>query len=372
MRLSSLPQKIKYFAVAWYQYCKKTGESKNKSNSLRQKKVIVIQMSKSHIYSRFFYTLIKFFSLAGYTIYFPNFSFKYFLKHFYLKNQNDYYKLLFDDDILIFSPPPKNIAIHLTLTDANLNPDYFTPLLSNKHNSNSFFIPMTMHPNLYFSEIWNKKLNTKVIKRKSIFMAGNLDSEMYKSFETSLFHMENRIEIYNFLEEKRILKKFNSNQELSTFLENPDDYSCVLVDSKKNRIKSIELRDILNRFSFFLALPGVVKPLCHNLIEALSTNTIPIIDEAYASILVPKLEHMHTAIIYNGLNDLESKINFAYNLNDLQLNLIRNNIANYYESNLTPEAVVNNILKKNYDTMYLQTVQICVKLFSKSQNLLSS
>lgn len=338
------------------------GKSLNKHNN----KSIVIKMTHSHIYSRFFYTLIKFFSLAGYDIYFPNFDFWYYKKHFYNTSTSNYYSLLFKEQLLIFKNPPKNNNVVFTINDNSFSPDYFTPLLLKKTDFKSvLFIPMPMHPRFYSKGLWDLKISLNVKRKRAIFMAGNFDKKAYLSLNDTPFKMESRVQVYHYLENLGLITDINSITELDSYIKSDNEFSCIIMDTKKAPIPMQHLRETINSFHFFFALPGVHKPLCHNLTEAFSVGAIPIIHETYANLIMPKLEHMKTAIIYKDLKDLESIIHLAYSLNDNQIALLRNNINTYYKTHLTPNAIVEKIITKKHDVMYLQTVQICVKLLSQ-------
>jgi hypothetical protein len=56
-------------------------------------------------------------------------------------------------------------------------------------------------------------------------------------------------------------------------------------------------------------------PLCHNVIEAMSVGTIPIIQKEYAA-LYPNLTDNENAVIFNDLEHLDSILKtFLKNLN---------------------------------------------------------
>lgn len=171
-----------------------------------------------------------------------------------------------------------------------------------------------MHPIQYKYKFWNVKFNSSLKKKTSVFMIGDLENEAYYKIKKTPFQIENRIETYNYLKNSNFLTKIESLNKLNSFLNNKKDNTCIVLNSNNIMIPSKELRSVINNFHFYLALPGVFMPLCHNIIEALSTGSIPIIHKTYANLMVPKLKHMGNAIIYESLINLKSKINFTYNL----------------------------------------------------------
>jgi hypothetical protein len=97
----------------------------------------------------------------------------------------------------------------------------------------------------------------------------------------------------------------------------------------------------LAKADFFLCPPGIVMPMCHNVIEAMAVGTIPLI--GYAEWLHPNLEHLVNCIVFDGKDDLVEKMRLALSMPEPQVKAIRANVVAYYESHLRPEVVVRAI-----------------------------
>lgn len=89
-----------------------------------------------------------------------------------------------------------------------------------------------------------------------------------------------------------------------------------------------EYRDILIKTEFFLCLPGVSMPLCHNLYESMICGCIPLLHVNYAKWLDPELQTLLTPVTYQSDDELLDWIpkikagSFISNPNDLALELM--------------------------------------------------
>mgnify|MGYP006087305173 CR=1 FL=1 len=323
------------------------------------KKALVIKYSNPYIYNRYFYTLIKFFSLEGFDIYFPVFNYPIYLRSF----KRPYFSLIYKEKLLVFGKKNRRYSIVVELNDNNLSPDYFTSIMQSDGN-NAFHIPMSMHPLFYHKGYWNENIHPEKKRKKSIFMAGNFDKNAYEQFVDTPFNIESRTEVYDYLHKNKILTQVQSLQDLRILLDNENDNMCIILNSF--RINMNELRKIISHFHFYLALPGVVMPLSHNLIEALSVDAIPIIHKNYADLMVPSLKHMDNAIVYDNIEDISAKIELAYNLNEESLSKLTNNVHRYYTENLTPKSVVKKLTSKECGLIYLNAEHHSVEILKNN------
>ena len=82
-------------------------------------------------------------------------------------------------------------------------------------------------------------------------------------------------------------------------------------------------------------------PWCHNLSEAMSVGTIPILE--YAHLCAPPLVHMENCLTFSGLDNVEKTLELALALDQESIATLKNNVIRYYENNLSPESIVNKI-----------------------------
>jgi hypothetical protein len=97
----------------------------------------------------------------------------------------------------------------------------------------------------------------------------------------------------------------------------------------------------LAKADFFLCPPGIVMPMCHNVIEAMAVGTIPLI--SYAEWFHPNLEHLSNCIVFDGKDDLVEKMRLALSMPKQQVQAMRAKVVTYYESHLRPEVLVRAI-----------------------------
>lgn len=344
--LKSFLDKFYHAIEAYFEYKKLKREA---DNVVHNKKALVIKVSNPHFYIRYFYTLVKYFSIEGFNIYFPTFNYNLYRK----SCRSAYFNLIYKENLLIFDKLPSGYEIEVELNDNNLCPDYFHAPFMQNPQKNTYHIPMTMSPDFYHKKIWNKSVKPKK-RKKSIFMAGSFDKRAYTEIKNTPFKVESRVEVYDCLKENKLLTKVNSFEDLQILLKSDSDNFCVIINTALFKIDMNKIRETISHFYYFLALPGVVMPHAQNLIEALSVGSIPIIHEEYAQLMIPNLKHMHNAIVYNDLEDLPDKIKLAYNLDDKVLSEMINNASKYYQENLSVSTVVNKITSNEYDLIYLQ------------------
>ncbi len=105
-----------------------------------------------------------------------------------------------------------------------------------------------------------------------------------------------------------------------------------------------EVRDLTSKFKYYLCCPGVVMPLCHNIIEAMSVGTVPIIQKQYAEVMYPNLVHLKNALIFENLEDLDHLIEtHLFEITEENFEEMKKNVLAYYQDFLTPNAVVKSI-----------------------------
>lgn len=332
--------------------------------SISKNRIVFFDIRYPDIYNRYFYTLVKFFHLENYTIYIAN-------------NNNQFEKIAKGDRYLsrIINEKIARFGIPINKGDAIifnedfLSLEYFNFLLNDKqYAEGEFYIPMAQHPSMYHHRFWNLPIPLKT-RKQSIFMAGNFEEKSYRNIEMFNFKINSRIEVYKFLDSQNVLTTFLERKSFNNFFKSNSDKKCILLDRTIFEISMENLRNILGQFSFFLALPGYIMPYAHNLVEAMSIGTIPLIQKEYAEIVHPPLQHQVNAIIFTDLPDLLEKMDFAYNLSEDLLTSMKNNVLTYYQKYLTPRAVINQLVSKNHKKIYLQAEQQSVLQFEMQLSL---
>ena len=144
-------------------------------------------------------------------------------------------------------------------------------------------------------------------------MAGNFDENTYTTTQQDgIFKALSRLWIYSFLQSKQSLYPIHSLQNLYDFYTSDIDCKIILINRLKLNIPMDELRQWLAKFDFFFALPGVVMPFSHNIIEAMSVGCIPFLQQSYAEMFKPPLINNIQAVTFSDISDLEDKIKYLF------------------------------------------------------------
>ena len=143
----------------------------------------------------------------------------------------------------------------------------------------------------------------------------------------------------------------SKTSELTSLREASYIDKCVIVDTNNIWVDSQHWLGDLARADFFLSPPGIVMPMCHNLVEAMAVGTVPITN--YPEWFDPALRHMEDCIVFDDSNDLLVKLRQAMEMDEAQLKNIRKNALNYYETHLQPQIFIKNIESRRAGTTHL-------------------
>jgi hypothetical protein len=316
-------------------------------------------------FSRYLYLFLKFFHMEGYAVHLPKSP-----RLIYHLVSDHYASLLLKERIVVFGKPLKEKQL-IEFPPSMISPDYFDQLDNRQKSAHAYYIPMSQHPLMYHAGFWDQPISEGRRKR-SVFMAGNFDPRTYRDIENDgMFRLLSRLAVQKQLNEKGFLFPINNEPSLSQFLSGNDDNKVILVNRLEYDVPMQELRSMLAKFDFFFALPGVVMPLCHNIVEAMSSGCIPFLQESYANLFDPPLRDGVCSITFRDEKDLPAKLKMLFDLPDEKVNSMRAAINNYYRGYLTPASVVRTILSGHYSRLYLQAEHLSVALLRKRFTLSS-
>lgn len=331
---------------------------KRNNNKNIGEKIVFIDIRNFPL-TRYVYTFIKFFDLNGYTVFIPK-NFKLIASLLNKKGEAFYSNLVLSERIVKFGNPPRGSKI-LNISKETLSYDYFNELLSNQKNENTYHVPICQHPLMYHKNLWNIRIENHIQRKQSVFMAGDFDHSTYKKIsEEKKFNVLDRVTISSFLEKNDRFFDIKSQNELDKFLRSTLDKKIILVKKHNFVINMESLRDVLKSFDFFLALPGYIMPLAHNIAEAMSAGCIPLIQDTYAALFHPALVNEVNAVTFTSLDDLNNRINEIFNYSRDEILYLRNNVIQYYSKSLMPDKIVDLIKSKNFEKIYLLAEDVSV------------
>lgn len=315
-------------------------------------KVIFVDVSNIAL-NRYLYSFLKFFHLNGYTVYLPkNKEVIYYLCQD--KGEFRFASWLLTEGFVKFGKPPKNNKT-IFISAEQLSNDYFLEYFKGSFSSHSYHVPMSEFPLVYSKFPGTKNKIDDNDRLNSVFMAGNLDpSHYYKIGKTKIFEILSRREVADFIYQQPYYFSVSSFQELEKLIKDKIKEKVVLIDTSKDFSIGLDrLKEITENFNFYLALPGVLIPPCHNIIEALSVGCIPVLHKTYAETFLPSLQHGVNAFIYNELQELDELLNSIFDFSRDEVDSVRENVREYYHNYLSAEAVVKNLEQNSFQKIYL-------------------
>lgn len=236
----------------------------------------------------------------------------------------------------------------------------------------NLLLPFYMSPKILFDGMHKDVYSLRKKKRSmKIVFSGNANPDSYDNpIYKSYWKMMSRIEILNFLKKNLDESQLLLTNDLLGLEEKNYTNKCVISEwSRKSEKEKIILGRVptnlwlqtLASSDFILACPGIVQPLCHNLIEAMSVGTIPIMQ--HNRLMNPALIDGVNAIVFNNPNELKEKIKYCLNMSNDEIKIMRTNVINYYEEYLSLHAITKFI--DNNSTNTHKTIAITTGQFIK-------
>lgn len=327
-------------------------------------KVLLVDFKNPNLYHRFFYLLLKFYKISGYQIIYP----MTFVKFRNLRNGDPYLALIIKEENLLSIKDIKPNLNFVRITDEQFSEDYFKNyFFENNLEKNSFHIPMSFHPLMYHKNLWNNKVRKNENRINSIFCYGNFDDKAYLEIEKTGFNIMNRRKLYEFFRDQSEFYLLENQENLNQILSEQPIGKYIFAEKYVYPLPMEQVQTILSKFRFFLCCPGVVMPLCHNIIEAMSVGTVPIIQREYAQVMYPQLENGKNAIIFENIDDLKEIIkNNLFTTSEINFKIMSDNVLQYYRDFLSPESVVEKINHnlKSGATIYLNAEHRSIKFLN--------
>ncbi len=282
---------------------------------------------------KYLYTFFTLLQSQGYKVYLiPSFSF--------YRRLNVYGKDLLADVSyrLAFSIPKKVCLLtdYTTAQSIQIDYDYLTTV--SESDPTTFTFPLLMHPYIYqkgLASSWSRQDNDQSIK---ILFCGNCSHEYDTEYSQKYFGVPNR---------HQTLNAINAVQQTTTPLNSTlpkilsDEHNVLLVDSKRNELSTEAYLQLLCASRFFLALPGYGAPTCHNVYEAIFTQSIPLVHRNLLPYYGGLLKDHVNCLVYTNLTHLNHLITqiIADRFRN-QEEQWRANLRQTYSEFLSPEKII--------------------------------
>jgi hypothetical protein len=188
-------------------------------------------------------------------------------------------------------------------------------------------MPYPMHPaTLRQAEHTDLIRLRRKFVRRGILFAGNQKPRYGDAKIQRKFGVQSRLGIVRALRNSfaaRVTDSINSPRSERTI---------VLSDSRRELISATDWLPTLAGAQFFVCCPGSSQPVCHNLVEAMSVGTIPLIE--YGDRITPELQDGENAICFRGLDGLLEAIDRIDRLSQEDVVRLRQNVAGFYDHHL--------------------------------------
>jgi len=316
------------------------------------RKILEIDISTLHL-NRYLFSFLKFFALAGYTIYLPR-KRSLILAMYNQKAKFTFMPTLLREGFIKFGKPKKKGATIL-INSQKLSNNYFQPFLQTTIHPGNLIIPICEFPTFYTKNNDKEDYFSKTNRKCSVFMAGNIDIRYYsKISDSKFFRIQSRWHTARFLKNKPYFTKILNYTGLIDFIDGDKDGKLILINTQEDfRIEREKLKEVNSNFEFYLALSGIDMPLSHNIIEAISSGCIPILHKTYANLFSPPFENKINALVYETLDELDEIIKNIPNHTNKNLDFLRSNLKKYYFEHLSPKAIVAKIECESFNKIYI-------------------
>lgn len=306
--------------------------------------------TKGLVINRYFANFCNYFFSVGFTIYLKaeeELIFEFSKSQGEFKYSNT---LLFNNKLkFTFSPVKLKTDLQFNNLKNNFTVEY-------KENSKLFYCPIGKYPMSYLSGI--KDLKTNERRKNSLFMIGNFNANSYGNIKLAekWNNISNRVEVYGHIQRSKYFRRISNRLELEQFITSSEDQNCIIIDTESQF--KLSYRNYLNtlvKFDFFLAVPGINIPFCHNLYEAMELGCIPVIQKCYAELLDPSLINGINAIVFDNLVDLSKQMKFIFELNSTEIHRMRDEVLSYYSQNLSPFSITEKLSKMVFENIFIQS-----------------
>ncbi len=368
--LLKILQKIKQKLLVYQNYNKILKDNKAQKYLWNpQKPTVVFYWTKLSMYP-YQYALMQYFAMSGYNVLLKKnilwlgamtTEFQKMMQNipnFCITNKN----YANPNDTLYITDDKKNIDTQNWKKSIYFDANIFT--ISTADFSKYWLMPYPMNPQMYalknYENLPKYRQNKRHIK---LFFSGNQDAESYTNpVLTHFFSKMNRIEtiqtlLDNLTNEQKVMIEGN-NLDTTTyqnaFVLNQWSWTPKQANNLQKRVSNQDWLQTLSYSDFFLGCAGVNQPVCHNIIEAMSVGTVPVLE--YAEYFAPVLEHKKNAIIFNGRQDLIEKIKEILAMNPEEIATLRHNVITYYEEHLSPITFVKKTAErkdKKHEHLYI-------------------
>jgi hypothetical protein len=197
----------------------------------------------------------------------------------------------------------------------------------------------------FFVHPWVSSLSApkgKEPRPSRLFFAGNTEAGKYdKDVIRDLYGILSRREMLKVANESIPSHQICRPTDAEAWLNSNEAHDFVLCETQHCKIPPQRWLEALAKADFFLACPGVLMPLCHNVIEAMAAGCVPILQ--YNEYLSPPLQNGINCLAFHDEHSLELILNSIFSMGQDQIQQLRAGVRAYHEENLAPGRFANQL-----------------------------
>jgi hypothetical protein len=218
-------------------------------------------------------------------------------------------------------------------------------------------MPYPMHPATlrYLVDADLASLRRRTNHRQAILFAGCQKARYGDSWMRREFGILSRLEVLD------TLRQQYANRIQESLQQSGPTRPIVLMDSRSHPIPASQWLSTLGAARFFLCCPGGRQPLCHNLVEAMSVGTIPIIE--YGDRITPELVDGETAICFRGREGLLDAVRRIDGMTAEQLTELSQRVAQFYDRHLCVTRFLRGLREGEIDA---STGRLCMPFHERN------
>jgi hypothetical protein len=196
-------------------------------------------------------------------------------------------------------------------------------------------LPVFVHPRITSAMKSFQPPEVAAKRSARLFFGGNTEEGKYdKEVIRERYGMLSRREMLKAAAAAIPAEETHQPNDAAAWLASPEFHPFVLCETQHCKIPQDRWLEALTKADFFLACPGVGMPLCHNVIEALAADCIPILQ--YSAYLSPPLQHGVNCLAFDDAHKLGSVLSSILTMNDAEITALRANVRAHYAGHLAP------------------------------------
>ncbi len=316
---------------------------------MKNEKFLVANLTTEQTYlemGRIFYCILNSFAISGYKILL--------LENEKTKSVTQYGKHAFEiKELKVVNSIPdysENYTLLYDQNDSQINGRSWIKQIHLKYDLYSPYwleqpivMPFPVHPLQYVHNTLSRLIELRQSKKSyRVLFAG--DTKNYRR-KWVYFPKEKlpRLDIVNTLFEKfsERIELVNNKKSYHAIMNSVFLDKYIVIDNDAQRIDSKIWFDVIAKSHFFLSPPGIVMPMCHNIVEAMGIGVIPITN--YPEWFHPNLEHGKNCIVFDNETDILEKMKYVFSLDEDVIAEMSSNVIKYYEDHLKPEQFIKKV-----------------------------